>query len=159
MCSREPELQRYFVDPGRAKRDNDRNVSAVYVLVDTQQGERIAGFFAISNTSIFPAQLPGNIKKKLNLYDHWGALRLGRMARHDDYAGMDLGLILVARAFSTALAIAEHTGSVALLVDAKNDALVNWYAAAGFQSFPDTPPTLYIMNQTMAAYLAAMATA
>jgi len=128
-------------------------------LVDTQQGERIAGFFAISNTSIFPAQLPGNIKKKLNLYDHWGALRLGRMARHDDYAGMDLGLILVARAFSTALAIAEHTGSVALLVDAKNDALVNWYAAAGFQSFPDTPPTLYIMNQTMAAYLAAMATA
>ena len=79
------------------------------------------------------------------------------MARHDDYAGLDLGLILVARAFSTALAIAEHTGSVAMVVDAKNDALVSWYAAAGFQSFPDTPRTLYMMNKSMAAYLDAMA--
>lgn len=156
MCAREPELQRYFVDPGRAKRDNDRNVSGVYVLIDTQRGERIAGFFTISNTSIFPAQLPSVIKKKLNLYDHWGALRLGRMARHDDYAGFDLGLILVARAFSIALAIAEHTGSVAMVVDAKNDALVGWYAAAGFLQFPDTPRTLYIVNQSMAAYLQAL---
>jgi len=127
-------------------------------LVDTQRDERIAGFSTISNTSIFPVRLPNNIKKKLNLYDHWGALRLGRMARHDDYAGLDLGLIMVARAFSTALSIAEHTGSVALVVDAKNDALASWYAKAGFQSFPDTPRTLYIMNQTMAAYLDAMAT-
>jgi hypothetical protein len=118
----------------------------------------VAGFFTISNTSIFPFQLPANITKKLNLYDHWGALRLGRMARHDDYAGLDLGLILISRVFSTALAIAEHTGSVAVVVDAKNDSLAGWYKEAAFAPFPDTPRTLYIMNRTMAAYLEAVAT-
>ena len=98
-------------------------MSAVYVLVDTRQDERIAGFFTISNTSIFPAQLPSNIKKKLNLYEHWGGLRLGRMARHDDYAGLDLGLILVARAFSTALAISQHAGSFAMWLTRKTTRL------------------------------------
>jgi hypothetical protein len=150
-------LERYFVDQGRAKRDNDRNVSAVYVLVDTAERNRIAGYFTISNTSLLPAEMPATIAKKLNRYDRWGAVKLGRMARHDDFPKLGLGDILLARAFSVALSIADQSGSLALVVDAKNDRLAQWYAAAGFQAFPDAPLRLFIVNLTMAAYLEQMA--
>lgn len=41
----------------------------------------------------------------------------------------------------------------ALVVDAKNDSLTNWYEGVGFGRFVDKARTLLIMNQTTQAYL------
>jgi len=127
------------------------------VLLDTMQDNRIAGYFTISNTSLLPAEMPAQIAKKLNRYDRWGAVKLGRMARHDDFPNFGLGDILLTRAFSIALSVAEQSGSLALVVDAKNERLGEWYTGAGFQAFPDTPLRLFIVNLAMAAYLETMA--
>ncbi len=154
-CSREKTLEKYFTEHGRARRDNDNSVSAVYVLLDTDHDNRIAGYFSLSNTSIVPSKLPDSIAKKLPRYESWGALKLGRMARDDRYPAMDLGTILVARAFETALLVERQSGTLALIVDAKNSKLAVWYKAHGFQSFEDNPLTLFITNQAMAAYIVA----
>ncbi len=153
VCSREPALQNYLTDAGRGPRDNDRNISAVHVLLDTQAGRKIAGYFAVSNASVIPAAVPAQVAKKLPKYDSWGCVRLGRMARHDDYAGYEIGTILIARAFAAALSISETSGSFAMIVDAKNDTLVEWYSRLAFRPLLDSPRTLFITNATMAAYL------
>jgi GNAT superfamily N-acetyltransferase len=158
-CGREPTLERYLIDPGRAARENDRNVSAVYVLLDTTQSDCIAGYFTISNTTLVPASVPLDISKKLPRYESWGAVKLGRMARHDEYDGLGLGSILVLRAFSVALSIAERSGSFALVVDAKNERLAAWYVDRGFRALPESPLTVFITNSQMAAYLEAFTSA
>lgn len=155
-CAREPALEQYITDAGRARRDNDRNVSAVYVLLDTSQNDRIAGYFTLSNLSLIPDRVPRELAKKMPRYDSWGAVKLGRMARHDDYAGIGLGSILIARAFARALAVAKQSGSFALVVDAKNGKLAKWYTDLGFRPLPGSPTTLLITNATMAAYLEAL---
>jgi len=158
-CAREEKLERYLTDPGRAARENNRNVSAVYVLLDTSQGDRIAGCFTISNTTLIPARVPLDIAKKLPRYDSWGTVKLGRMARHDEYAGLGLGSILIVRAFSVALSIAEQSGSLALVVDAKNETLAAWYVSQGLRALPESPLTLFITNAQMAAFVEALTSA
>ncbi len=138
-------------------KDNDRNVSAVYVLLDTRCRNKVAGFFTLSNCRIEPSTLPKNIARNLNKYPESGAIKLGRMARDDSYQDSDVGVKLVAHAFQRALQVANLSGSVALIVDAKNDRLVAWYQGLGFAILPDTPHTLFISNAKMQAYLAAVA--
>jgi ribosomal protein S18 acetylase RimI-like enzyme len=159
VCTVEPSLQTYLIDDARAKRENDRNVSAVYVIVDTQANRKIAGFFTISNATVIPESVPPAIAKRLPRYNSWGCVKLGRMARDDAYADQGLGPILVARAFAIALAISDSSGSFALLVDAKNDRLVSWYEELGFRRLLDHPRSLFITNSTMRAYLTALRSA
>ena len=152
-CTREPALEKYLTESGRAARENAKSISAVFVLLDSENERRIAGYFTLSNTALIPSTVPVSIAKKLPRYDSWGALKLGRMARHDDYAEMGIGPILIARAFQTALTIEKQTGSFALVVDAKNSALASWYASLGFISLIDSPLRLFIPNHLMAGYL------
>lgn len=156
VCTAAPALQAYLVDDARAKRENDRNISAVYVLLDTQANRKIAGFFTLSNATVIPEPVPPAIAKRLPRSESWRSVKLGRTARGDAYVDQGLGPILVARAFAIALAISESSGSFALLVDAKNDRLVSWYEKLGFRRLLDHPRSLFIMNSTMTAYLAAL---
>jgi len=156
QCIREPTLEKYLTDAGRALRENNRSVSAVYVLLDTRQGHRIAGYFTISNSSLVPERVPPKLARKLPRYDSWGVVKLGRMARNDDYASAGVGTLLIARAFSQAISIAAQSGSFALVVNAKNEQLAKWYAAHGFEPLPDSPLTLIIANAAMAAYIEAL---
>jgi len=137
-------------------KDNNRNVSAVYVLLDTDRDRKVAGYFTLSNCRIVPDTLPGSVAKKLNAYPDWGATKLGRMARDDFYGGYDIGTVLVARAFRVALRVAELSGTVALVVDAKNDRLVAWYRGRGFIPFLNATRTLFMTNANMHAYLEAI---
>lgn len=149
---REPMLEAYLVDDGRALRENARAISAVYLLIENAN-DRIAGYFTIANATVVPASIPKPIARKLPTYDRWPAVKLGRMARHDEYAGQGIGPILVARAFAIALEVAKKSATFALLVDAKNPALAAWYASLGFQPFTDAPLSLFILNRTMREYV------
>ena len=155
-CTREPTLERYLTDPGRANRDNDRHVSAVYLLVDSASKSRIAGYFTLSNTILVPDAVPVDVAKRLPRYDSWGAVKLGRMARDDRYAKLGLGPILLARAFEVALSVSAQSGSFALVVDAKNEQLAAWYVKHGLRPLPDTPLKLFITNTGMALILDSM---
>ncbi len=155
-CTREPTLERYLTDPGRANRDNSRHVSAVYLLVDSVSQGRIAGYFTVSNTILVPESVPPDVAKRLPTYDSWGAVKLGRMARDDRYAEFGLGPILLLRAFEIALSVSEQSGSFALVVDAKNEQLAAWYAQHGLRPLPATPLKLFITNANMALVLESM---
>lgn len=152
-CAREPTLERYLTDPGRANRDNSRHISAVYLLIDTTLDGRIAGYFTVSNTILVPDVVPADIAKRLPRYDSWGAVKLGRMARDDRYAEFSLGPVLLAEAFAIALSISEQSGSFALVVDAKNEQLAAWYAKHGLRRLLDAPRKLFITNANMALIL------
>jgi hypothetical protein len=153
MCAREQTLQGYLTDNGRAVRDNARNVSAVYVLLDTLKEKKIVGYYTASNCVIVPSELPLDMRKKLNRYESWGAVKLGRMARDDSYADYGVGPILLSYAFRTAIEVQKLSGSIGLVVDAKNERLVRWYAEHGVVALIDHPSTLFIMNATMTDFL------
>ena len=120
VCSREPTLQNYLVNNGLAKRDNEGHVSAVYVLLDTHSSDRIAGYFTLSNASIVPS-VAQSVTKKLNKYPAYGATKLGKLARHDDYPGLGLGVLLLECAYREVLA--SNSATMGLIVDAINPKL------------------------------------
>ena len=153
-CTREPALQTYLAEDARAIRENKRSITAVHLIIDEKNGDKIAGYFTLSNTSIIPSALPNAIAKKLPRYDHWPATLLGRMARDDRYAGENLGTTLVGNALEMTMQITTLSASLALIVDAKNDALAVWYRQLGFTPFPDDPNRLFMVNATIADLLA-----
>ena len=148
-CSREPTLRAYLTDDSRAIRENKRSITAVHVITDAENSDRIAGYFTLSNTSIIPNSLPDSIAKKLPRYDRWPATLLGRMARDDRYAGDDLGAILLGNALEITIQITKLSASMSLIVEAKNEKLAAWYAERGFSPFPETPKRLFMVNATI----------
>lgn len=153
-CSREPALQAYFTDDSRAIRENKRSISAVHVIVDNENSNRIAAYFSLSKTSSIPTSLPNAIARKLPRYDHWPATLLGRMARDDRYAGGDIGTILLANALEKTMHIISLSASMSLIVEAKNEKLAAWYTGRGFRLFPETPHRLFMVNATIVDLIA-----
>jgi len=143
-------LQRYFTDDSRALREHERGVCTVHVLLDDALAPpKIAGYFTLASETIVPAELPAAIAKKYPRYPRWGAVKLGRMARDDGYAGEQLGVTLVRAAFDVVLR-SDAIGAIAMVVDAKNVRLARWYQnTCGFTPFAERPLTLFIMKTTM----------
>lgn len=149
-------LEKYLTDDARARREHEKGVCTVHVLIDMQADPaKIAGYFTLSSETIVPIDLPPGIAKRYPRYPRWGAVKLGRMARDDAYSGQHLGVTLVRAAFEILLRI-KDIGAIAMVVDAKNADLAHWYErTCGFAPFATKPLTLYIMKPTMEELLRA----
>lgn len=72
-------------------------------------------------------------------------LLLGRLAVDEQFAGRGLGSSLLADAVSRALAAAESIGAAAMLVHASTDEVVGFYERFGFEQFPASPRTVFLL--------------
>lgn len=72
-------------------------------------------------------------------------LLLGRLAVDEQFAGRGLGSSLLADAVSRALAAAESIGAAALLVHASTDEVVGFYERFGFEQFPASQRTVFLL--------------
>ena len=106
------------------------HIGTTYVAVSDLQ---IVGFATLTATSITIADLPKTARKRLPNYP-LPALRLARLAVAESARGQGIGKLLLRTTFNIAHEMADQTGCVAVVVDAKPDA-ISFYETYGFEPF------------------------
>jgi predicted GNAT family N-acyltransferase len=128
-------LDRYFRE--QARQDAQRFAAAPFVLVTAEN--RIAGFYTLSSAIILAGDLPTETVKKLRWarYPELPATLIGRLARDINFGGQGIGELLLLDALKRALDLTSVSGSLAVVVDPKSEAIRRFYAKYGFVSFSE----------------------
>ncbi len=145
-CESAP-LERYLKE--QAGQDARKNVAAPFVLLSS--ADQIAGFYTLSSTILRSDDLSPDLLKKLKLprYPHLPATLLGRLARHSDFRGQGIGDLLLADALKRAYTTSRQIGSLAVIVDAKDERAVKFYRGFGFEPFVDAADKLFLRMDTI----------
>ena len=109
----------------------------------TLDARAVVGFYTLSNAMLEKHRLPRAARERVPRYESVPATLLGRMGVDRSVAGRGYGTDLVIDAARRALFAARTaTGSSLLVVDAKSDELIGFYARLGFTSLPEQPRRL-----------------
>ncbi len=135
----------------QARQQMDRNVAVVYVLAPAGKPTAIAGYYSLSATAVQLSDLPEATRKRLPRYPLVPTTLLGRLAVDQAYRGRGLGERLLIDALRRSLAASRSVASVAVIVDAKDEAGAAFYARYGFVAFPDQALRLFLPMRTIAA--------
>jgi GNAT superfamily N-acetyltransferase len=130
-------LQRY------ARQNHDSGGAKCFIAAPSDTPSRILGFYTLSPASIEYRRTPTLAKKGLARYDV-PVFRLGRLAVGKEVQGRGLGGALLLRAADRCLRVATEVGGVALLIDAKNEHVAQWYASYGAVPLLDAPLSLVL---------------
>lgn len=117
----------------RARKEAKSRTSACFVIVPSADPVRIAGFYTLSATIIQLEKLPPEFTKKLPRYPHLPATLLGRLARALEFKGQGIGDLLMVDALKRAYESSSVIGSMAVVVDPKDEKAAKFYATFGFQ--------------------------
>lgn len=126
-----------------AGQDIRKQVAATFVLL-LEDTATIAGYYTLSATSIKLNDLPEEITRNFPKYPFVPATLLGRLAVDQKFHGQGLGEILLMNALQRSLQHSREIASMAVIVDAINDASCAFYTHYGFTPFPDTPRKLLL---------------
>jgi len=137
-----------------ARQTHEHGGAKTFVAVPDDQPTHILGFYTLSPAAVEFARTPEVIRRGLGRYDV-PAFRLGRLAVERTVQGQGLGGQLLLAAGRRCLRAAQEVGGVALLIDAKNEAVAGWYASFGALRLLDAPLTLLLPLATVRAALAA----
>lgn len=113
-------LNRYFHT--QVSQDVKKRVASCFVLVNESQ---IIGYYTLSAASVSLADLPDNEQKKLPRYPTVPVVRLGRLALDQQFIGQGFGRFLLIDALKRV--VNAEIAAYALLVDAKDEAAINFY--------------------------------
>jgi GNAT superfamily N-acetyltransferase len=130
-------LQRY------ARQNHESGGAKCFVAAPTGMLARVLGFYTLSPASIEFSRTPLLVKKGLARYDV-PVFRLGRLAVDKSVQGRGLGGALLLRAADRCIRVAQEVGGVALLIDAKNERVAQWYASYGAVALLDAPLSLVL---------------
>ena len=118
----------------QAGQDIKRNISVTYVMTKCDC-KNVIGYYTISSISIDISEMPDEYIKKLPKYPTFPAVLLGRLAVDLKFQKKKLGEYLLVDALKRSLLISNQLGVHAIIVDAKDDAAVNFYLRYGFLKF------------------------
>jgi GNAT superfamily N-acetyltransferase len=124
----------------QAGQDARRRVAAPYVLLEPPS-PMVIGFYTLSNTAIQATDLPAALVKRLPRYPLLAATLLGRLAVDILRRGEGLGTLLLLDALRRCLR--SETASLAVVVDAKDEAAVAFYEGHDFLRLSDLPNRLF----------------
>ena len=147
----EAELNAYLVR--HARQSHEKGAAKSFLAVDTGNN-RILGFYSLSPASVAYARTPSLIAQGLARHEV-PVFRLARLAVDKSVQGKGLGGQLLLAAGRRCLRVAAEAGGVALLIDAKNAGVADWYASYGAVPLLDAPLSLLLPFKTIHAALAA----
>jgi GNAT superfamily N-acetyltransferase len=139
-------LQRY------ARKTHELGGAKTFLAIDDTDNKTILGFYTLSPASIEYARTPEVVRRGLARYDV-PCFRLARLAVDRRAQKQGLGGQLLLAAGRRCLLAAAEVGGVALLIDAKNDGVAEWYAKCGAVPLSDSPLTLLLPLATIEAAL------
>lgn len=132
-------LDRYI--HSQAGQDARRRVAAPFVLV-LPPSPAVVGYYTLSNASVHAAELPANVTKRLPRYPVMPATLLGRLAVDERHRGAGWGTLLLLNALRRSFR--SEVASMAVVVDAKDEAAVAFYRRHEFLPLPDQPHRLFL---------------
>lgn len=136
----------------QAGQDVRRHAAACFLLID-RRASAVAGFYTLSAASIYLADLPQSLQKKLPRYPTVPAVRIGRLAIDWHYQGQKLGGVLLFDAIKRSHA--AELGIAVVLVDAKDERAAEFYEYHGFTALSSDRKIWFLtMSQALKSLLA-----
>lgn len=129
-----------------ARQDVKRKASAVFVLVNRADPNRVIGFYTLCATSVLLSELPEEMTKKLPRYPEIPAILVGRLARDINFPGV--GELLLSDAITRCVRVANDIAASLIVVDSKGDPATRFYEKFGFLSLPKLDGRLFLPMQT-----------
>lgn len=131
-----------------ARKDAERHVAAVFVMVDDAAPATILGYYTLSAFAVELTELPETMQKKLPRYPRLPATLLGRLARDVRFPGA--GSLLLMDALARAHQKSAEIASLALVADAKDEAALVFYRKFGFAQLGSDPHRVFLPMGTIA---------
>jgi predicted GNAT family N-acyltransferase len=103
----------------------------------------------LSNSSLLLSELPEEMRRQLPRYPKLPATLLGRLAVNINHQGQGIGRQLLVDALLRSLRQTTEIASMAVVVDAIDEAAVNFYKKYHFIALPETAQTLFIEMGTI----------
>ncbi len=138
--SGEPLLDEYLLR--RALANHAQGASRCFV---TLSDGRIAGFYALAASAIYRRDVAGKVRR--NMPEPVPVILLSRLAVDRKDQGLGLGRQLLRDAILRSIEVSQIIGIRAMLVHAKNDAAVDFYAHFDFEPSPTDPSHLLLLLQ------------
>lgn len=142
----EPELNEFLKK--HARQSHERGAAKTFVAVDRADGKTILGFYSLCPAALEYARTPDIVRKGLARHDV-PVFRLARLAVSRTVQGQGFGGQLILAAGRRCLLAAAEVGGVALLIDAKNERVANWYSSYGAIPLADAPLCLLLPLTTL----------
>tara|TARA_B100000745_G_scaffold132506_1_gene86491 strand:+ start:4645 stop:5166 length:522 start_codon:yes stop_codon:yes gene_type:complete len=130
-----------------ARQSHEKGGAKTYLAV-SEHNEKILGYYSLSPASIAYERAPEVIKRGLARHDV-PVFRLGRLAVDASVQGQGMGGQLLLSAGRRCLLVAVQAGGVALLIDAKNERVAEWYASYGAVPLLDAQLSLLLPFKTL----------
>lgn len=138
-----------------ARKSHERGGAKTFMAVaDDANATTILGYYSLSPASIAFERTPDVVKRGLARHEV-PVFRLGRLAVDRSAQGQGLGGQLLLAAGRRCLYVAAEAGGVALLIDAKNERVAQWYTSYGAVPLLDTPLSLLLPFKTIHSALTA----
>jgi len=134
-----------------ARQSHEKGGAKTYLAVG-ENNEKILGYYSLSPASIAYERAPEVVKRGLARHDV-PVFRLGRLAVDLSLQSQGLGGQLLLAAGRRCLLVAAQAGGVALLIDAKNERVAQWYASYGAIPLLDAQLSLLLPFKTIHAAL------
>jgi len=136
-----------------ARQSHEKGGAKTYLAV-SEHNEQILGYYSLSPASIAYERAPDVIRRGLARHDV-PVFRLSRLAVDASVQGHGLGGQLLLSAGLRCLLVAAQAGGVALLIDAKNERVAEWYSSYGAVQLSDAQLSLLLPFKTIHAALTA----
>ena len=130
-----------------ARQSHEKGGAKTYLAV-SENNEKVLGYYSLSPASIAYERAPEVIKRGLARHDV-PVFRLGRLAVDSTVQGQGLGGQLLLAAGRRCLLVASQAGGVALLIDARNERVAQWYASYGAIPLLDAHLSLLLPFKTI----------
>jgi predicted N-acetyltransferase YhbS len=135
----------------QARKEMERRSAVTYVLVDPANPSEVIGYYSLSSATVLLDAVPAEMAAKLGRQPSVPATLMGRLAIATRHQVKGLGSDLVWDALKRSEEKSRDIGSVAVIVDAKDEKAAGFYEKFGFRRFVDSPLRLYLMMATIAA--------
>lgn len=136
-------LTRYLHE--QAGQDMRKKLSVCFVACDKDRN--ILGYYTLATSSVSRELIPETYKKLLPQHYDAPVILLGRLARHLNAKGQNLGEMLLVDALIRSFHIASQSiGAMAVVVDPIDEKAAAYYRSYGFEGLQDTTRMLISMK-------------
>lgn len=131
-----------------ARQTHDQGGAKTFLAVRDDDPTVVLGFYSLSPGSVKFSSAPAVITRGLARHDV-PVFRLGRLAVDQSMQRKGLGGQLLLCAGRRCIHAAQEVGGVALLIDAKNEGVAQWYTSYGALPLLDAPLSLLLSLATI----------
>ncbi|CAM5316741.1 MAG: GNAT family N-acetyltransferase [Rhizobiales bacterium] len=135
-----------------ARQGHEQNAVKTFCAIADDTPDRILGFYSLAPAAVEHDAVSAATTKGLARHNVPGFL-LARLAVDKSMAGRGLGGQLLLAAALRCIRVTDEIGGVLMIIDAKGERAVNWYASYGAEPLKDRPLTLAVPLASLAETL------